>query len=342
MLEYITLILLFIFFLFIFNKSKIFKNYFIDNEFKKVQSFHDNPTPIIGGCLFFLSLFFYFIFFNINFLNLKILILIGLINFLVGLADDLKFIRSPTIRFFLIIFFNLLIIINYDLSIKNFEVLFLDYLNQITFLNYILILLALFFIINGANLIDGFNGLLGIHSLVILLILRYILEVQTYDYFEIKKYVNILIILNSCFLYFNFPNAKIFLGDSGAYFLGSQLALLSIIIYNFFDNISPFFISILLSYLFFEIFFSVLRKLYEKKNPFLPDGFHMHMLIYKYFKSKKLKANPFTGFFVNLFYLLLILPSLLYFDNNMLCMTHFFIIIFTYLGIYFLLRRRVG
>ena len=42
----------------------------------------------------------------------------------------------------------------------------------------------------------------------------------------------------------------------------------------------------LLYYLFFEVFFSFIRKfLYEKKNPLIPDKKHLHMLFF--FKKKK-------------------------------------------------------
>ena len=126
------------------------------------------------------------------------------------------------------------------------------------------------------------------------------------------------------FLCLNFPKANIFLGDSGAYLLGSQIAALSIVIYNTSENVSPFFIAIILSYLFLEIFFSVFRKLFEKKNPFLPDGLHLHMLIFQLIKKNYKNPNPKTGFVINLFYLILISPSLTYLDNHLFCMLHYF------------------
>ena len=83
----------------------------------------------------------------------------------------------------------------------------------------IFVLLCFLFVINGSNLIDGFNGLLAINLIIINLILVYInMNSQNLE-FSILLISQIIILLS--FLLFNFPNAKIFLGDSGAYTMGA-------------------------------------------------------------------------------------------------------------------------
>ena len=64
--------------------------------------------------------------------------------------------------------FFLLIIINFlSIKIYNLDLILLkNLLKNKIFLN-IFILLCFLFIINGANLIDGFNGLLAINLLII-------------------------------------------------------------------------------------------------------------------------------------------------------------------------------
>ena len=47
------------------------------------------------------------------------------------------------------------------------------------------------------------------------------------------------------------------MGDGGAYFLGSQIAVISILISNNSKIISPIFIAVVLSYLFLNFFFSI-------------------------------------------------------------------------------------
>ena len=96
------------------------------------------------------------------------------------------------------------------------------------------------------------------------------------------------------FLLFNFPKAKIFLGDSGAYLFGSLTALNVIKMNNLNENISSFFFCILLFYLFFEVFFSFFRKIMQKKNPLKPDRLHLHMVLYNFLKDfKKIKDGNF-------------------------------------------------
>ena len=80
------------------------------------------------------------------------------------------------------------------------------------------VLLCFLFIINGANLIDGFNGLLSINLIIINSILVYINLNNGNTEFSVFIIGQIIILLS--FLLFNFPKAKIFLGDSGAYLFG--------------------------------------------------------------------------------------------------------------------------
>ena len=68
-----------------------------------------------------------------------------------------------------------------------------------------------------------------------------------------RSLVSQIIILLS-FLLFNFPSAKIFLGDSGAYLFGALTSLNTIITNNLNPKISSFFFCTLLFYLFFEVF----------------------------------------------------------------------------------------
>ena len=85
-------------------------------------------------------------------------------------------------------------------------------------------------------MIDGFNGLLGINLLIINIILLVINLNNANLEFSFLLISQIIILLS--FLLFNFPKAKIFLGDSGAYLVGSLSALNVIITNNLNPNIS--------------------------------------------------------------------------------------------------------
>ena len=77
----------------------------------------------------------------------KIFLILGLLNFLVGLADDLKIINKPILRFLIIILLNLIIINIYNLKIFNFEIFILDYLNQFFIFSLILTIMAIFLLL---------------------------------------------------------------------------------------------------------------------------------------------------------------------------------------------------
>ena len=97
------------------------------------------------------------------------------------------------------------------------------------------------------------------------------------------------------FIVYNFPKAKIFLGDSGAYLLGALIAISTINTNNLDPSISSFFFCILLFYLFFEVFFSFFRKIFVvKTSPLFSDNKHLHMLLYKFLlktSNDKLSSN---------------------------------------------------
>ena len=341
MINYIFIIFLFLILFFILKKIKFLRIKLIDNDFKKIQSFHKETTVRLGGILVVVSvLSAYFLhFFKSE--NITFFVLLGLINFILGFLDDLKILVSPIKRFIMIIIANLLIVISFNFSITSFEIDPLDYLNKIYFFKYLLVLMAIFFIINGSNLIDGFNGLLSIHAILIFSILLFLNQNYTFNIYNVSLYLKFLILISVVFTFFNFPNAKIFLGDGGAYFLGSQIAVISILISNNSNIVSPIFIAIILSYLFFEIFFSVFRKILEKKSPFFPDRSHLHMLIHDKINGYTKFSNPTTSVAINLIYLILIAPSLLFFDNNVYCFYYFILLFLIYLIIYIYLRKTI-
>ena len=183
--------------------------------------------------------------------------------FLIGFLDDLKINIKPSKRLFFMIFFLGLIINFLPIEILNIDIPFLIVLMKFDIFSSLFVLLCFLFIINGANLIDGFNGLLTLNLLIINVILVYININNGNNEFSIILISQIIVLLS--FLLFNFPNAKIFFGDSGAYLMGSLLALNTIITNNLNPNISSFFFlhSFILSFL--RSFFFFYKKSFTKK-----------------------------------------------------------------------------
>lgn len=318
-----------------------FFDIFYDKNYLKPQSFHSRPIMRTGGIsiylLFFITTVFFQkfeIFFNFLFIMTPI--------FIIGLIDDVKLKLSPATRLFLIIFFLLINIYLLNINIFNIDIYFLQkLLNEYYFLKLLFISLCFIFLINGSNFIDGFNGLLGIHAIVLIAILNFI----NY-YFNNHELLLIGMIFFSSilsFLFFNFPNARIFLGDSGSYLIGTIIAYLAIETSNQTSNINPFFFSAILFYLFFEVFFSFFRKiLINRTSPLKPDKYHLHMILYKNIHNKiknKNKSNYLTSLIINGFFLLLIIPLMFFFKNSIFCKLYFLTLIIFYLLFYISLNE---
>jgi UDP-N-acetylmuramyl pentapeptide phosphotransferase/UDP-N-acetylglucosamine-1-phosphate transferase len=204
------------------------------------------------------------------------------------------------------------------------------------------ICLCFLFVVNGSNLIDGFNGLLGIHSLIILLNLFFVNYLYKNLDLAYLIFCSILILL--VFLKYNFPKSKIFLGDGGSYFLGAFIAISVIKTSIANPSISPFYFCILLFYIFFEVFFSFIRKLIvERNSPLFPDRKHLHMLLYKilYKKNKnKLKSNYYVSIIINLTYLILIIPAIFFMENGLFCKYYSMLFFIIYLLSYKIIKKK--
>ena len=320
--------------------NKADKGILLDKDFFKPQAFHNEAISRSGGIASVISLF---TFFGIYYLLFsKILyeyIFVCISLFLIGYLDDIKIKISPNIRLLLMIIF-LIIFINFlPIEINNIDLIFLNLWLDNKIFSTIFILLCFLFIVNGANLIDGFNGLLTINIIIINSVLLFI-NLNS-NQFEFSFFLTAQIIISISFLLFNFPKAKMFLGDSGSYLFGSLIALNTIITNNLNTQISSFFFCILLFYLFFEVFFSFVRKIYQKKSPVLPDNKHLHML--SFIKVSEIfgtnRGNYINSIIINFIFFILVLPSIYFADNSLICKYWFFSLILIYILIYIRLYR---
>jgi len=324
--------------------------FFMDRDFKKPQAFHKKEAFNIGGLLILIFFFFSLIIFKPAYLLKSIdpilatkvfniiqdLVIALAFIFVFSVLEDIKIKIKPHLR--LLIFFFLVMGIVFFLNLKVYSIQF--YLFDVLLKkNYIISLifttLCILFIINGSNFIDGFNGLLAIHSIIIISVLAIInFSFGSIDLLIIC-YLSLTILI--IYLFFNFPNATIFLGNSGSYIVGFIISFLILKTseYTEYHKVYPFFFSILLYYLFFEVFFSFFRKIvFEKKNPLYPDKKHLHMLLYG-----KLKSNSKTSIVINFFYFLSILPLIFIKNFSGLLKMYFVFLIVFYLIFYFRLLK---
>ena len=335
-----TLITFFIFLIVSKFSHKIKDGILLDQDFLKPQAFHQSAVARCGGLASIISINIFFIIYLLIFSKVLIeYIFICNLMFIVGFLDDLKNKISPSKRLLLMIILLFILIHVFQIKILNIDIPFLRIFLFNDFFSSFFVLLCFLFIINGANLIDGFNGLLTINLIIINFILVYINIVSGNSEFSFLIIGQIIILLS--FLLFNFPSAKIFLGDSGSYLMGSLVALNVILTNNLNPIYSSFFFCTLLFYLFFEVFFSFFRKIIQKKSPIHPDNKHLHMLVFEKISLKygKDKGNYINSILINLIYIMCITPALYFAKDPIISRYWFFSLIVIYLLIYFRLYR---
>ena len=244
--------------------NKIRGGALLDQDFLKPQAFHDSAVTRSGGIAIIISLSIFFVIYYLLYTEvLYDYIFISYSMFLIGFLDDLRISIKPLNRLVAMAFFLLVLIYILPIEILNIDIPFLIPLMANKIFSSIFVLFCFLFVINGANLLDGFNGLLAINLIIINTILAYMNINNNYLEFAVLIISQIIILLS--FLLFNFPNAKIFLGDSGAYILGALTGLNTIATNNLNPEVSSFFFCTLLFYLFFEVLFSFFKKTLSKK-----------------------------------------------------------------------------
>ena len=205
--------------------------------------------------------------------------------FLVGIFEDILTL-SPFLR--LALQTLIMSIIWYQgFGIQTLDINFLNSESNVLFLNpaisYLFTFLWLVGVTNAINWIDGLDGLLGGVAMINFLGIAFI----SFSQGDFSLFYISLSLLGSCagFLIFNFYPSKIFMGDSGSYFLGFSLASLSILTFASFNNETLFgSVSIHKSFLLLAIplldmILVIFLRIIKARSPFLPDRSHLHFRI---------------------------------------------------------------
>ena len=249
----------------------------------KPQRLHNGDIPRCGGIAIFLSLLIVLLAMG-NSLGLKLL-LVSSPAFFIGSYEDFRHDIHPYIRIGVMVLSVILAIFLMHVLIKN-----LGYFKMYKLPIFIFFIFTVFCIVgvtNAMNIIDGLNGLSS--GVFILSMISFAVVAYNVQDTELLKVILILIAIVFGFIVLNFPKAKIFLGDGGAYFLGFILAVLSILLVNRNPTISPWFPLTVLIYPIWEVIFSIYRRRFVKNiGPTSPDKLHLHSLLSK----RIIRSNP--------------------------------------------------
>ncbi len=240
---------------------------------KDKRRIHKAPTPLIGGLAIFLAFLITTLVFCEIDAQISGLLLGTVIIAITGVIDD-KFSMNPLVKLGMQILCG---IIAWFMGIR------IDHIN--IFGSYILfgsfsIIVTVFWIValtNAVNLIDGLDGLscgVSTISAVCMLISSFFLADTS-----VTVILMIAILAGSCagFLPYNFNPAKIFMGDTGALFLGYVLACLSIMGFFKVTAVVSFWVPFLAFALpLTDTFVAFVRRIIKGHNPFRADRGHIH------------------------------------------------------------------
>ena len=129
-------------------------------------------------------------------------------------------------------------------------------------------------IINAINLIDGLDGLASGVTLIILITLSWL----AYEIGKIELMLLMVVLIGSIvsFLSFNRPPASIFMGDSGSYFLGYLVAILSIWVCEKSTGTISFIPLLILAVPIIDTTFTIFRRFLKGIPFYSADKDHLH------------------------------------------------------------------
>ncbi|MCS7149273.1 MAG: glycosyltransferase [Caldimicrobium sp.] len=307
------------------------------------QKFHNAPTPRLGGLGIFLALLLASILafvkgdsFKVDFI---LLVFAAIPAFSAGLLEDVLGKLSAKLRFILIWASGTALYFLLGAKILRLD-LPIDYFFKYFVFSYFFTVFALTGLANSINIIDGFNGLASMVSIIIFMALGYV-SYKVGDYFLATICITMVGALAGFFI-LNYPNGLIFLGDGGAYLTGLIIGAISVLLVKRHPQVSAWFPFLVCIYPIFETLFSIYRKkILRKISPFLPDGLHLHMLIYKRLTkwllgpaADKLRRNAATSPFLWTICLLGVVPALIFWDQTSVLMIFSFLFALLYLYLY--------
>lgn len=148
---------------------------------------------------------------------------------------------------------------------------------QIGMIGYVITFFWIVGMTNAFNFMDGINGISGGTAIIVCLFFGYICASLGSNFTYIISYTIAAGALG--FLLFNFPNAKLFMGDVGSAFLGFVFATLAIIaaLYDH-SHTSLFVMPLLLFHYIYDTFFTFMRRLLNGEWVFEAHRSHLYQL----------------------------------------------------------------
>jgi UDP-N-acetylmuramyl pentapeptide phosphotransferase/UDP-N-acetylglucosamine-1-phosphate transferase len=332
--------------------AKARDGHWADHDLSGPQKFHTVPVPRIGGigiaaAIVVGAALIDFAGRGSNDPPALLLMLCALPAFAAGLIEDFTKTVAPLYRLLATAISAGMAFWLLDAQISRTDIPFLDPVVAWQAGALIVTVFAVAGIANSVNIIDGFNGLASMCVAIMLAALAYVA-------FEVGDIVIMRLCLAGIgavlgFFLWNFPGGLIFLGDGGAYLLGFMVAELSVLLLARNPQVSPIFPLLVCIYPVFETLFSIYRRRFLRSvPPSMPDGIHLHSLIYRRVirwavgttSARALTMrNSMTSPFLWLLCMLSAVPAVFFWDNTVLLMISLLVFGFSYVVLYWRIVR---
>lgn len=242
---------------------------------KDERRVHNKPIPLSGGIAMVISVTVLMIKFLPMNKELVMTITASLLIAISGLIDDKKGL-SPKLKLLFQIIAGVLLVIG-GVKIEFFTNPF-TFKDALVLLNVLSIPVTIFWvcgITNTINLIDGLDGLAAGVSFICSLSMAFI----TYNMGRVEVSLVCVLVAGAClgFLPFNFNPAKIFMGDTGALYLGFMLSYISITGFLKQAALLMIFVPVLIMGVpVFDTAFAMVRRKLSGKSMVEADKGHLH------------------------------------------------------------------
>lgn len=299
-----------------------------DHDLSGPQKFHAHPVPRIGGVGILLG-----VATGAAMLAwrepvaapwLASFLICAVPAFGAGIAEDLTKTQSPRKRLFFTAVSAALAAWMVQAVITRTDIPGLDWLVAFPLGALLVTMFVVAGVANAVNIIDGFNGLASMCVVIMLIGLAYVAFAVDDRLIALLALAGVGAVLG--FFVWNFPAGLVFLGDGGAYFLGFYVAELAILLLQRNPSVSPMFPLLLCLYPVFETLFSIYRRKWLRGTPVgMPDGAHLHSLIYRRFlrwaagerSARELtRRNSMTSPYLWMLCSLSVVPAVLWFDST--------------------------
>ncbi|WP_441371944.1 MraY family glycosyltransferase [Achromobacter sp. PAB15] len=323
--------------------------YTSDHDVTSVQKYHARPVPRVGGVSLVVAMFAICILVSIRESAegpaILTLMAVAMPAFIGGLAEDISKRVRVLVRLGLAMVSGAAAYYFCGATLTRLDIIGVDWLLQFGAISLVCTMVAIAGAANAINIIDGYNGLAAVISAMIFAGFAYV----SYYLGDRLLLISAVGMIGAVvgFLVWNYPRGHIFLGDGGAYFIGFMIGVISVLMIARHPNVSAWFPLLLCIYPVFETLFSIYRKKFLRgQSPGMPDGVHLHMLIYKRLVRwaigssdvrHKTQRNAMTSPYLWLLSSFAVIPAVLFWQNEYLLM--FFVAVFS--ATYIILYRRL-